>query len=93
MNLAIWPGRLSLTFLVLFTSWLVYVTAYPIGRPTFFSDPVHALLLLGAVAAAVAGGALGVVAIVARVWSVGTFISILLGTVVLWWTIAELRGH
>ncbi len=48
-------GRSSLglttMFLVLFVLWLFYVKAMPIPRPTFFFDPRHAFLLLGAVAA------------------------------------------
>ena len=43
-----WSVGLAALFLGLFVAWLLYVQATPIARPTFFSDPLHACLLLGA---------------------------------------------
>ncbi len=85
---------LAITFLVLFVLWLLYVQATPMARPTFFSDPLHAVLILGAAAAAITGAIVGVLALVAkRERSLIILLSVLLGAFVLYWTIAELMGH
>ena len=68
---------LAATFLGLFVLWIVYVAATPMARPTFFSDPLHAVLLLGAAAAAITGGIVGALALVGGVvasfwWDVAT---------------------
>ena len=86
-----WSAGLSIAFLALFGVWLLYVTLRPISRPTFFSDPVHAVLILTAAATAVAGGAFGVAAVVAqgeRSFAMGG--SILLGAYVLYWVVANI---
>jgi hypothetical protein len=89
-----WSIGLATTFLVLFVLWLLYVQATPMARPTFFSDPLHAVLILGAAAAAIAGAIVGVLALVAkRERSFIILLSVLLGAFVLYWTIAELMGH
>ena len=84
---------LTLAFLILFSVWLAYVRLTPMPRPTFFSDPLQAWLILVAAAAAIAGGAAGVMAIVKRERTFGVLVSVLVGCVVLYWTIAEMRGH
>jgi uncharacterized integral membrane protein len=89
-----WSIGLATTFLVLFVLWLLYVQATPMARPTFFSDPLHAVLILGAAAAAITGAIVGVLALVAkRERSLIILLSVLLGAFVLYWTIAELMGH
>lgn len=90
-----WSNRLAITFFVLFPLWLFYaVYLRPIARPTFFSDPLHALLLLSAAAVAIGGAIVGVLAIVAkRERSFTILLSILLGAFVFLWTISELVGH
>lgn len=93
-RLGSWAIRLSGLFLVLFTAWFAYVTATPIPRPTFFSDPLHAVLILGAAASAVLGMVIGILALfAARERSVLNFAGIAIGIIVLLWTIAELSGH
>ena len=84
---------LAVLFLAIFVAWLLYVQATPIARPTFFSDPLHACLLLGAAAAGIAGAIVGVLAIVAkRERSFLILLSVLLGAFVLYWTIGSLAG-
>ena len=86
--------RLVLLFLVLFMIWLLYVAATPMSRPTFFSDPVHAVIILTGVAAAIVGGCVGVAALVVKhERSIGVVLSVLLAALVLFVTIAEWRGH
>jgi len=88
-----WSIRLAAAFIVLFMIWFAYVSATPIPRPTFFSDPLHAVLILSAAASAIAGMVAGLVAFVAaRERSIITLTSVVLGGVVLFWTIAELMG-
>jgi hypothetical protein len=78
----------------LFPTWLLYVNAMPMPRPTFFSDPLHAVLLIGASVAAILGGILGELAFVARhERSCAIFLSVILGVLVVFWTIAERIGH
>ena len=84
---------LAVLCLAIFVAWLLYVLATPIDRPTFFSDPLHACLLLGAAAAGIAGAIVGVLAIVAkRERSFLILLSVLLGAFVLYWTIGSLAG-
>src|SRR5438552_14067897 len=88
-----WSVGLAILFIGLFVAWLLYVLATPIARPTFLSDPLHACLLLGAAAAGIAGGIVGVLAIVAkRERSFLIMLSILAGAVDLFWTIGSLLG-
>ena len=89
-----WSIGLAITFLVLFPLWLFYALYLrPIPRPTFFSDPLHAFLLLSAAAAAIVGAIVGVLAIVAkRERSFTILLSVLLGAFVLFGTICELVG-
>ena len=90
-----WSTGLAVAFLVLFPLWLFYASCLrPIPRPTFFSDPFHAFLLLSAVGAAIAGGIVGALALVAkRERSFTILLSVLLGAFVLYWTIGEMMGH
>jgi hypothetical protein len=88
-----WSIGLAVMFLGLFLAWLLYVRATPIARPTFFSDPLHACLLLGAAAAAITGAIVGVLALAARrERSVLILLSVLLGAFVLYWTMGSLAG-
>lgn len=88
-----WSIGLAVLFLGLFVVWLLYVQATPIARPTFFSDPLHACLLLGAAATGIAGAIVGVLALVAkRERSFLILLSVLLGAFVLYWTIGSLVG-
>lgn len=89
-----WSVRLAFAFLALFALWLLYVGSTPKERPTFFSDPLHAVLILGAAAAAIAGAFAGVLAFVMRrERSILIALSVLLGAYVLFWTVAEAFGH
>ena len=83
---------LATTFLGLFVLWLLYVGATaPMDRPTFFSDPLHAVLILGAAAAAITGAIAGALALVAkRERSFIIALSVLLGSFVLYFTIGSL---
>jgi hypothetical protein len=89
-----WSISLAVTFVVLFVLWWLYVTRWrPVARPTFFSDPLHACLLLGAAAAGITGAIVGVLALVAeRERSFLILLSVLLGAIVLYWTIGSLAG-
>jgi hypothetical protein len=89
-----WSIGLAIAFLVLFPLWLFYVEYLrPIPRPTFFSDPLHAVLLLSAAVAAIIGAIVGALAIVAkRERSFTILLSVLLGAYVLYWTICQLTG-
>jgi hypothetical protein len=89
-----WSVGLAIAFFVLFPLWMFYaIYLRPIPRPTFFSDPLHAILLLSAAAAAIAGGIAGVFAFaVRRERSFVVILSILLGAFVIYWTIGELVG-
>jgi hypothetical protein len=88
-----WSISLAITFVVLFVLWWFYVSWRPIARPTFFSDPLHACLLLGAAAAGITGTIVGVLALVAkRERSFMILLSVLLGAFVLYCTIATIMG-
>jgi hypothetical protein len=88
-----WSIGLAVLFLGLFVAWLLYVQATPMARPTFFSDPLHACLYIGATVAAISGAIVGVLAVmVKRERSFLILLSILLGAVVLYWTIGSLAG-
>lgn len=89
-----WSVSLAIAFLVLFALWWLYVSrSRPIARPTFFSDPLAACLLLGAAAAGITGAVVGVLAFVAkRERSFLILLSVLLGAVVLYWTIGSMAG-
>ena len=63
-RLGLWSVGLAVLFLGLFVTWLLYVQARPIDRPTFFSDPLHAVLYIGATVAAITGAIAGVLAFV-----------------------------
>jgi hypothetical protein len=90
-RLGCWSTGLAVLFLALFVAWLVYVQATPIARPTFFSDPLHACLILGAAAAGLSGAIVGVLALVAkRERSYMILLSVLSGALVLYLTIAKL---
>ena len=81
-------------FFALFAAWLAYSNATPVARPTFFSDPIHAVLLLAAVASAESGLIVGVVTVLrGRERSLALLPGLLLGVVVLLLTIGEIRGH
>lgn len=85
-----WSITLAGAFLVLFPLWLVYVSYWrPMPRPTFFSDPVHALLILGAATAAISGGIVGALALaLKRERSFTVVLSVILGAFALYLTIA-----
>jgi hypothetical protein len=86
-----WSIYLAALFLGLFAAWLLYVLATPIARPTFFSDPLHACLILGAAAAGISGAIVGVLALVAkRERSFMILLSVLPGALALYLTIAKL---
>lgn len=90
-----WSIGLAITFLVLFMLWLLYALYLkPIPRPTFFSDPLHAVLSLSAAVAAISGGFVGALAVgLKRERSIAVLLSVLLGALVFYWTIAEFIGH
>ena len=88
-----WSIGLAVTFVALFVLWWLYVTWRPINRPTFFSDPLHACLYICATVAAITGAVIGVFATMAkRERSFLILLSVVLGTVVLYWTIGTLAG-
>lgn len=88
-----WSIGLAVLFLGLFAAWLFYVQATPVARPTFFSDPLQACLLIGASVASIAGAIVGVLALLAkRERSFMILLSVLLGAFVLYWTIGSLAG-
>jgi hypothetical protein len=93
-RLGSWSISLAITSVVLFVLWWLYVMRWrPIARPTFFSDPLHACLLLGAAAAGITGAIVGVLALVAkRERSFLILLSVLLGAFALYWTIGSLAG-
>ncbi len=88
-----WSIGLAVLCLGLFGTWLVYVRATPVVRPTFFSDPLQACLLLGAAGAGIIGAMVGVLALVAkRERSFLILLSVALGAFVLYVTIGTLMG-
>jgi len=89
-----WSVGLALAFLALLVLFQVYARAVRIPRPTFFSDPLNAALLLGAAGAAIGGGIVGALALMLKhERSFAVLLSVLVGGFVLLWTIAELVGH
>ncbi|MBT8131071.1 MAG: hypothetical protein KJO35_02285 [Gammaproteobacteria bacterium] len=93
-RLGIWSVSLGIAFLLLFSAWLFYVTVRQVSRPTFFSDPVHAILILSAAASGIGGAIAGTLAVLLRQehsWIV--LLSVLQGSVVFIWTVAEIIGH
>lgn len=84
----------AILFFLLFAVWLLYISSTPIARPTFFSDPVHAVLILAAAASAIIGAVLGLLALLLKnERSVLVVFSVALGGLVLFSTIAEWMGH
>jgi hypothetical protein len=79
----------AIVFPVLFSLWYWYaVYLRPIRRPTFFSDPLHAFLMLAAIMVAVTAAIVGALAIIAKhERSFAIFVSVVLGTSVLCYTI------
>jgi hypothetical protein len=78
----------------LLAAWLAYVTQYLIPRPTFFSDPLQAYLILGAAVCgigAVFAGACGLVARHER--SLLVVASTLVGGYLLFRVVAEMIGY
>ena len=85
---------LIILFFMLFGIWLTYVKIHTISRPTFFSDPLHAVLILAAAVSATSGGLLAVYAwIIRKELSILNFMSLCVGSFVLYWAIAEFVGH
>jgi hypothetical protein len=74
----------------LFATFLGLVGAGQRGGDTFFSNPLLAAAILGAGGAAIASGALGVVAWRRGDRSVVVVAAILAGLVTVWWTVAEI---
>jgi hypothetical protein len=88
-----WSIGLAITFVVLFVLRWLTVSWRPMPRPTFFSDPLAAWLMLGAAAAGSTAALVGVLAFVARrERSFLILLSVLLGAVVLYVTIGTLAG-
>jgi len=89
-----WSTGLVVAFIAFFALWQVYVRATPPRpRPTFFSDPLQAFLILSAATTAIAGAILGVLALtLKRERSYLIILSIIIGSFVLYWTIGELMG-
>ena len=85
---------LCVAFLVLFGTWLTYsLYLNPIQRPTFFSDPVHAVLILSAAASGVLGALFGGFALImTRERSLFVVLSFIIGALVIAWTIGEMIG-
>lgn len=89
-----WSIGLAFGFVVLFAAWFAYIKGIRKDRPTFFSDPVHVILLLSSVASAVSGLVVGVVAVARRrERSLAILPGLLLGLLVLFWAFVELTGH
>ena len=89
-----WSIGCAAIFVLLFMLWLLYLKATPMERPTFFSDPLHAVLILGAAVSAISGAIVGTMAfLVKHERSLLPLLSIIVGGFVLYWTIAELIGH
>ncbi len=85
-----WSVSLVLAFVALMALLQVYVRAVRIPRPTFFSDPLSAALLLGAAGAGIAGGIVGILAILRnRERSFTIVLSVVVGALVLWFSIGE----
>lgn len=81
-------------FFVLFAAWLMYISSNPMARPTFFSDPVHAVLILGAAVLAIISGLIGLLALLMKnERSILVVFDVALGGLVFYWTIAEWTGH
>lgn len=89
-DLGRWSVRLLVVFVVFFSTWIVYISVHRVSRPTFFSDPLHAVLLITAAGSAVLGAILGLWSVLVRgERSLLTFLSILIGGFVAWWGGAE----
>ena len=84
----------AILFFLLFAAWLLYISSIQIARPTFFSDPAHAALILAASVSAIIGAVLGLLALLLNnERSVLVVFSVALGGLVLFSTIAEWMGH
>jgi len=92
-RLGMWSVGFVAAFILLFLTWLTYVTVTPMDRPTFFSDPLHAVLILSATACGISGALVGILAVLVRrerSWTI--LLSVLVGSYVLFWTVAEIIG-
>lgn len=89
---SLWLGA---SFAIPFALWLAYIGfSAPMSRPTFFSDPTHAVLIFAAAIAAIGGAAIGAFSVaMRRERSVMVFASIVLGALVLYWAVAEVVSH
>ncbi|MEE8105918.1 MAG: hypothetical protein V3T86_10330 [Planctomycetota bacterium] len=86
-----WSLRLICVFFVLFPAWLLWVSLVRMDRPDFWSDPVHAVLIICAAAAASASGVTGALAVLwKRERSLRVLAATAVGCFVLWWTFMEI---
>jgi hypothetical protein len=85
-----WAGWLVGLFVALLALFFGLVEAGQRGGETIFSNLALAIPGLGAAAAAIAGGVLGVFALKHRDRSVVVILAILVGLFVVFWTAAEL---
>ena len=85
-----WAGWLFGLFVALVALFLGLVGAGQRGGETIFSNLALAIPGLGAAAAAIAGGVLGVFALKHRDRSIVVIVATLMGVLVLFWTAAEI---
>jgi len=86
-----WSLRLMGAFLALFGTWTLWVTLADKDHSKFWSDPVHAVLIICAAAAGSASGLSGALAILLkRERSVLVLAATAAGCFVAWWTYMEI---
>lgn len=84
-----WAGWLLALFVTLLAVFFGLVEAGQRGGETIFSNLALAIPMLGASASAVLGGVLGVYALREHDRSLVVILAVLVGVIVLLWTVAE----
>ncbi len=89
-----WAILLEVGFIILVTLFRLLVAGGQKGGADFFSNPLLAVIMIAAAASGIAGAAFGMVSVIRRrERSLLIAVAVVLGLLVLTFTIGELGGH
>ncbi len=89
-----WAILLEVGFIILVTLFRVLVAGGQKGGAEFFSNPLLALTMIAAAASGIAGAVFGIISVIRRrERSLLIAVAVILGLLVLTFTIGELGGH
>ncbi len=89
-----WAVWLGVAFFVVFSLWQTWESRYRVARPTFWAEPVPALLIIATAVSGSASGVLSGIALARHERSLLVFATLLVGGLVLLFSLGELfEGH